>query len=119
MFKQTHFDYSRFHRWLQIVSVLDCKGSNPEAESGNASVEAVGFCQDSSFSLAATGNLDGVLCIWDISRGVRPFYKTAVVFSSLVSTSLHHPYHQDELQLQDYIYVCHLVTLILLCNPMA
>ncbi|PNF29742.1 hypothetical protein B7P43_G11201 [Cryptotermes secundus] len=52
----------------KIVSVLDCKGPNPEAESSNASVEAVGFCQDSSFSLAATGNLDGVLCIWDISR---------------------------------------------------
>ena len=56
--------------WLQVAVVLDCKGSNPESESSNASVEAVGFCQDSSFPLAATGSLDGVLCIWDISRGV-------------------------------------------------
>jgi hypothetical protein len=50
--------------------MLDCKGSTSEAESSNVSVEAVGFCRDSSFPLAATGNLDGVLCIWDISRGV-------------------------------------------------
>jgi hypothetical protein len=50
--------------------VLDCKGSSPESESSNTSVEAVGFCQDSNFPLAATGSLDGVLCIWDISRGV-------------------------------------------------
>ncbi|GFG40869.1 hypothetical protein Cfor_08899 [Coptotermes formosanus] len=53
----------------KVAVVLDCKGSSPESESSNTSVEAVGFCQDSNFPLAATGSLDGVLCIWDISRG--------------------------------------------------
>ncbi|GLG95850.1 Protein Notchless [Gryllus bimaculatus] len=33
-------------------------------------IESVAFCKDSSLSLAAAGNLNGVLCIWDVSRQV-------------------------------------------------
>jgi hypothetical protein len=101
----THFDYSWFHLWLQILSVLDCKGPNPVAEPSNASVEAVGFCRDSSFSLAATGNLDGVLCIWDTSRAVRPFYKLPFVFPSLLLAPLPQPQPPSLIKIVLYLYL--------------
>lgn len=33
-------------------------------------IESVAFCKDSSLSLAAVGNLSGVLCIWDVSKQI-------------------------------------------------
>jgi hypothetical protein len=70
---------------LQIASVLDCKGFGfDETESTDATVEAAGFCQNSSFPLAATGSVNGLLCIWDTSKGVRFIYNTAAALSSLL-----------------------------------
>jgi WD40 repeat protein len=80
--------------------VLDCKGFSPEAESSNASVEAVGFCQDSGFPLAATGSLDGVVCIWDISRGVSTDCSCVVLIINIATV----------------IYSCHIIQIFVVLS---
>ncbi|KAJ9593661.1 hypothetical protein L9F63_014786 [Diploptera punctata] len=57
----------------KIISVIDPKHDRMDdgEESFSKSVEAVGFYKDNSLPLAAIGSLDGILSIWDISKGIE------------------------------------------------
>lgn len=57
----------------KVVSVLDPRHDrmDDDSDTSQMSVEAVGFYRDNSLPLAATGSLDGLLSIWDISKGIE------------------------------------------------
>ena len=57
----------------RIVAVLDPANDRmDDGSTSQVSMETVGFYKgSSSLPLAATGSLNGLLCIWDVSRGVE------------------------------------------------
>lgn len=61
---------------------------NIQSSDGSNYIEAVSFCKDFSYQIAASGSLDGSIIIWDI---IKQTLRHKHVFSSCVNHLSWHP----------------------------